>query len=118
MSSPEIKFGLEIKFGNEYGLEEEQAVLEVLRKNAPTSGDACVQFEKDFAAYSGTAHARVVTNGTAALFLSLWTFDDSLQATLECPAGAANRDVELNARIDGRAAQWRFPFRPSPVRER
>jgi perosamine synthetase len=43
----------------------------VLRKNAPTSGDYCIQFEKDYAAYCGTAHARVVTNGTAALFLSL-----------------------------------------------
>jgi dTDP-4-amino-4,6-dideoxygalactose transaminase len=66
-----IKFDLEIKFGSEYGCEEEEAILDVLRHNAPTSGDACIQFENDFAAYCGTAHARVVTNGTAALFLSL-----------------------------------------------
>jgi dTDP-4-amino-4,6-dideoxygalactose transaminase len=75
VSSPRIKYDLEIKFGTEYGPEEEQAVIEVLRKNAPTSGDACIQFEKDFAAYCGVAHARVVTNGTAALFLSLRALD-------------------------------------------
>src|SRR5205085_2892819 len=53
------------------GPEEERAVLDVLRHGAPTSGEACIQFEKDFAAYCGTAHARAVSNGTAALFLSL-----------------------------------------------
>jgi dTDP-4-amino-4,6-dideoxygalactose transaminase len=71
MSTPQIKFDLQIKYGSEYGPEEERAVLEVLRQGAPTSGEACIQFEKDFAAYCGTAHARAVSNGTAALFLSL-----------------------------------------------
>ena len=46
-------------------------MLEVLRQGAPTSGEACIQFEKEFVAYCGTAHARAVSNGTAALFLSL-----------------------------------------------
>jgi len=71
MSSPQIKFDLQIKYGSEYGPEEEHAILEVLRQGAPTSGEACIQFEKDFAAYCGVAHARAVSNGTAALFLSL-----------------------------------------------
>jgi len=71
MSAPEIKFDLQIQFGSEYGPEEERAVLEVLHKNAPTSGRACIQFEKDFAAYCGSTHARVTSNGTAALFVSL-----------------------------------------------
>lgn len=71
MSSPKIKFDLQIKYGSEYGADEERAILEVLRQGAPTSGDACIQFEKEFAAYCGTAHARAVSNGTAALFLSL-----------------------------------------------
>jgi len=71
MSSPKIKFDLEIKFGSEYGPEEEQTLLDVLHKNAPTSGDECTAFEKEFAAYCGSAHARVVSNGTAALFLSM-----------------------------------------------
>jgi dTDP-4-amino-4,6-dideoxygalactose transaminase len=71
MSAPPIKFDLQIKYGTEYGPEEERAVLEVLRQGAPTSGEACIQFERDFAAYCGVAHARAVSNGTAALFLSL-----------------------------------------------
>ena len=49
--------------------------LEVLRKGAPTSGEACIQFEQAFADYCGTKHARVVSNGTAALFLSLVALD-------------------------------------------
>lgn len=66
-----IQHELESKFGSIYGPEEEAAMLEVLRKNAPTSGDACVAFEQSFAEYCGTAHARACSNGTAALFLSL-----------------------------------------------
>ena len=46
MSTPKIKFDLQIKYGSEYGPEEEQALLEVLRQGAPTSGEACIQFEK------------------------------------------------------------------------
>src|SRR3954468_11980501 len=71
MSTPKIKFDLQIKYGSEYGPEEEQALLAVLRQGAPTSGEACIQFERDFAAYCGCAYARAVSNGTAALFLSL-----------------------------------------------
>ena len=71
MSSPEIRYDLQIKHGNEYGPEEEEAVIEVLRQGAPTSGVACQKFEEEFAAYCGTRYARVVSNGTAALFLSL-----------------------------------------------
>ena len=75
MSSPEIKHDLFIKFGSEYGPEEERAVLDVLHQNAPTSGDACIQFEKDFAEYCGTKYARCVSNGTAALFMSMVALD-------------------------------------------
>jgi dTDP-4-amino-4,6-dideoxygalactose transaminase len=71
MGSPQIKHGLEIKFGSEYGPEEEQASIDIISQGAPTSGTACVEFERDFAAYCGTQHARTVTNGTAALFLSM-----------------------------------------------
>jgi dTDP-4-amino-4,6-dideoxygalactose transaminase len=66
-----IKFDLEIKFGSQYGKEEEEAVLKVLRNNAPTSGDECIAFENNFAKYTGAKHARVVNNGTSALFLSM-----------------------------------------------
>src|SRR5205085_11745815 len=75
MSTPKIKFDLQIKYGTEYGAEEERAVLEILRQGAPTSGEACIQFERDFASYCGTTHARAVSNGTAALFLSLVALD-------------------------------------------
>jgi len=75
MPNPEIKYDLQIKFGTEYGQDEEQAALKVLRQGAPTSGNACIQFEKDFAEYSGVRHARVVSNGTAALFLSMVALD-------------------------------------------
>lgn len=71
MASPEIKHDLMIQFGNEYGPDDEAAVLEVLRKHAPTSGSACVAFEKEFAEYCGVNHARCVSNGTAALFLAM-----------------------------------------------
>jgi perosamine synthetase len=71
MSTPKIKFDLQIKYGSEYGADEESAVLKVLREGAPTSGEACIQFERDFASYCGTSHARAVSNGTAALFLSM-----------------------------------------------
>lgn len=69
--SPEIKHNLLIQFGSEYGEEEKAAILDVLGKNAPTSGEACIAFEKAFAEYCGTKHARCVSNGTAALFLSM-----------------------------------------------
>ncbi len=69
--SPKIQHDLAIKFGTRYGVEEERAVLDVLRQGAPTSGNACLEFERRFAEYCGVGHARVVSNGTAALFLSM-----------------------------------------------
>ena len=66
-----IKYDLEIKFGSSYGNEEEAAMLRVLRNNAPTSGDECISFEKAYASYIGSTNARVVSNGTAALYLAM-----------------------------------------------
>lgn len=66
-----IRLELESKFGSTYGEEEARALIDVLNKQAPTSGNACIAFEKEFAAYCGTAYARACSNGTAALFLSL-----------------------------------------------
>lgn len=70
-----IKYDLEIKFGSEYGPEEAEAMLHVLSKNAPTSGDECIAFEREFAEYCGVKYARCCSNGTAALFLSLVALD-------------------------------------------
>ena len=104
MSSPKLQFDLQIKYGSEYGAEEEQAVLEVLRQGAPTSGEACIQFEKDFAAYCGTAHARAVSNGTAALFLSLVALGikpgDRVLTTPMTWIATAAAAVTLGAEID------------------
>jgi len=104
MTAPPIRFDLQIKFGTEYGPEEEQAVLEVLRQGAPTSGEACLRFEQEFAAYCGTTHARAVSNGTAALFLSLLALgvhrgDRVLTTPLTWIATAA-AGVTLGAEVD------------------
>ena len=104
MSTPKLKYDLQIKYGSEYGPEEERALLEVLRQGAPTSGEACIQFERDFAAYCGTAHARAVSNGTAALFLSLVALDikagDRILTTPMTWIATAAAGVTLGAEVD------------------
>ncbi|HOV33311.1 MAG TPA: DegT/DnrJ/EryC1/StrS family aminotransferase [Candidatus Hydrogenedens sp.] len=64
-------YDLEIRFGTIYGHEEEEMALKIIRENAPTCGNYCLEFEKDFAQYIGCKYARTVTNGTSALFLSM-----------------------------------------------
>jgi dTDP-4-amino-4,6-dideoxygalactose transaminase len=54
----------------DYGLEEEQAVLEVLRRRWLTMGAVTQEFEKEFAAFIGVKHAFGVSNGTDALHLA------------------------------------------------
>src|SRR2546422_3042127 len=104
MTTPKIKFDLQIKYGTEYGLEEEQAVLAVLRQGAPTSGEACIEFERYFAAYCGTAHARAVSNGTGALFLSLVALGlkpgDRILTTPMTWIATAAAGVTLGAEVD------------------
>jgi len=104
MSTPKIKFDLQIKYGTEYGPEEESALLQVLRQGAPTSGEACIQFEQEFAAYCGVAHARAVSNGTAALFLSLVALDlkpgDRVITTPMTWIATAAAAVTLGAEVD------------------
>ncbi len=104
MSAPKIKFDLQIKYGSEYGADEERAVLEVLRQGAPTSGEACIQFEQEFATYCGTAHARAVSNGTAALFLSLLGLGikpgDRILTTPMTWIATAAAGVTLGAEVD------------------
>ncbi len=104
MSKPEIKYDLQIQFGSEYGPEEERAMLDVLHKNAPTSGEACIQFERDFAAYCGSNYARCVSNGTAALFLSMAALEikpgDRVITTPMTWIASAAAAVTLGAEID------------------
>ncbi len=53
------------------GMEEQNAVAEVLRSNWIGQGHRCVEFEERVAEYSGAAHGVFVNSATAGLHLSL-----------------------------------------------
>ncbi|MBV6395823.1 MAG: UDP-4-amino-4-deoxy-L-arabinose--oxoglutarate aminotransferase [Anaerolineales bacterium] len=52
------------------GLEEEEAVLRVVRSRWLSMGEETQNFEKEFAEFSGAKHALAVTNATAALHMA------------------------------------------------
>ena len=54
----------------DYGPEEEQAVLAVLRRRWLTMGEITQQFETEFAQFTGCKYAFAVANGTVALHLA------------------------------------------------
>jgi dTDP-4-amino-4,6-dideoxygalactose transaminase len=54
----------------DYGAEEEEAVLRVLRSRWLTMGAVTQQFEQEFAEQAGVKHAFAVSNGTDALHLA------------------------------------------------
>jgi dTDP-4-amino-4,6-dideoxygalactose transaminase len=54
----------------DFGLEEEEAVLRVVRSRWLSMGEEALNFEKEFADFIGTKHAFAVTNATAALHLA------------------------------------------------
>ena len=68
---PEVVRDLQTRFGSIYGLEEAQAIMGVLGRDAPTAGPEVAAFQREFAAYIGVKHALAVTNGTAALEMAL-----------------------------------------------
>ncbi|MDQ6740278.1 MAG: DegT/DnrJ/EryC1/StrS family aminotransferase [Actinomycetota bacterium] len=68
---PPALYELEFNQGSEYGPEEEQAVLEVLRAGAPSCGPRVMEFEAAFAAYCGVRSALSVTSATAGLHLAM-----------------------------------------------
>ncbi|MFC1812450.1 DegT/DnrJ/EryC1/StrS family aminotransferase [Thermodesulfobacteriota bacterium] len=59
----------------DFGPEEEEAVLRVLRSKWLTMGSETEAFEKEFAEHIGVRHAIAVSNGTAALHLSMLALD-------------------------------------------
>jgi perosamine synthetase len=69
LSETPDKDELVTRFGTIYGPEEISAVENVIRKGAPTNGEAVRDFEKAFADYCGTEYAIAVTSGTTALNL-------------------------------------------------
>jgi dTDP-4-amino-4,6-dideoxygalactose transaminase len=53
-----------------YGLEEEEAVRDVLRRRWLTMGAVTEEFEARFASFTGARHAIAVSNATQALHLA------------------------------------------------
>ena len=53
-----------------FGVEEEQAVQQVIRSGWLSMGEVTKAFEQEFAAFIGAKHTLAVTNGTAALHLA------------------------------------------------
>ena len=53
-----------------FGVEEEQAVQQVIRSGWLSLGEITKEFEQEFASFIGAQHALAVTNGTAALHLA------------------------------------------------
>ena len=56
-----------------FGLNEEKAVLEVLRSGWVSQGPCVAEFERKFAEYVGAAHAVAVSSCTTALHLVILT---------------------------------------------
>jgi dTDP-4-amino-4,6-dideoxygalactose transaminase len=57
----------------DFGSEEEEAVLRVVRSRWLSMGEETQQFEQEFAAFIGVKHALAVTNATAALHMACLT---------------------------------------------
>ena len=54
----------------DFGLEEEEAVLRVVRSRWLSMGEETQQFEQEFETFIGVKHALAVTNATAALHMA------------------------------------------------
>ncbi len=70
MIKPKIKYNLEVAYGTTYGLEEEVALLDVLKNQAPSCGKKVKEFEDAFATYCGTEYALALTSATTGLTLA------------------------------------------------
>src|SRR6267378_1765667 len=71
MTLPQAIHELEFGHGSCYGKEEQDALMEVLRANAPSCGPWVKRFEEGFAKYCGTTYGLAVTSGTTGLHLSM-----------------------------------------------
>lgn len=66
--------------------EDEEAVLEVLRRGAMSDLDVTVKFEEEFAAWQGTRHALAHNNGTAALQAAMFACGVGVGDEIICPS--------------------------------
>ena len=71
MKLPKAVFELEFGHGSIYGEEEQAAVLEVLKANAPSCGPKVQEFEQAFAAYCKTSYGLAVTSASTGLSLAM-----------------------------------------------
>lgn len=71
MKLPKAVLELEFGHGSVYGEEEQSAVLEVMKANAPSCGPKVQEFEQAFAAYCKTSYGLAVTSATTGLTLAL-----------------------------------------------
>jgi perosamine synthetase len=69
MKKPNIVRELEVAYGSIYGPEEERALLEVLKRGAPSCGPRVKEFEDAFASYCGVRYGLAVTSATTGLTL-------------------------------------------------
>ncbi len=66
--------------------EDEEAVLEVLRRGAMSGTDVTVKFEEQFAAWQGAKYALACNNGTAALHCALFGAGIGVGDEIICPS--------------------------------
>jgi perosamine synthetase len=85
-----------------FGMDEERAVLEVLRSGWVSQGPVVAEFERRFAEYVGAAHAVAVSSCTAALHLALVAAGIRPGDEVLCPSlsfiATANAIVHAGAR--------------------
>jgi len=66
--------------------EDEQAVLDVLRRGAMSGTDVTMQFESDFAAWQGSKYALGFNNGTAAIQTAMFGCNVGVGDEVICPS--------------------------------
>ncbi len=66
--------------------EDEEAVLEVLRRGSMSGNDITLQFEKEYAGWAGTEYALAYPNGTDGLRAAMWASGVGAGDEIICPS--------------------------------
>jgi dTDP-4-amino-4,6-dideoxygalactose transaminase len=67
-------------------LEDEEAILDVLRRGAMSGLDVTTAWEKEFAAWNGVEYGLGVCNGTAGLLAAMWACEVGAGDEIICPS--------------------------------